>query len=76
MLEMILPNGEIATDIVATAAVTSPLWLPTLQATSATFTELWPILGGVWLAIQIVRALITGWVAWRNWKPKTKPKTK
>lgn len=71
---MIPPNGEIVTDVVATAAVTSPIWLPTLQATSATFTELWPILGGVWLAIQIVRALITGWFAWRTWKSKPKHK--
>jgi hypothetical protein len=57
---MITSNGELATDAVATAMLVSPFWLPWLHATSAVFAICVPILGGIWLFIQIVRALILG----------------
>lgn len=72
--DMYVSDGEIATNVTATAGVTSPLWLPSLQSTSAVFAELWPILGGIWLFVQIVRALIVGYVAYRTWCKKNRSK--
>lgn len=43
-----------ANNIVATAAVTSPWWLPGLQTWSEVAALLLPIAGLVWLIIQIV----------------------
>lgn len=69
---MISPNGEFVTDIVAGGAVTSHMWLPSLQQTSSVAGELIPILGGLWLLVQITRALILGYVALQAWKAKRK----
>lgn len=41
------------TDVVAGAAVASPIWLPWLQQTSEIAGLLVPILGVIWLAVQI-----------------------
>jgi hypothetical protein len=43
-----------STDVVAGAAVTSPVWLPWLQQTSEIAALLVPIFGVIWLVIQIV----------------------
>ena len=49
-----MTTGEkVATDVGAVAAVFSPFWLPTLQAVSEVAAMLVPILGAVWLTIQI-----------------------
>lgn len=43
-----------STDVVAGAAVASPIWLPWLQQTSEVAALLVPIFGVIWLVIQIV----------------------
>lgn len=43
-----------STDVVAGAAVASPIWLPWLQQTSEVAGLLVPILGAVWLIVQII----------------------
>lgn len=43
-----------STDVVAGAAVTSPVWLPWLQQTSEVAGLLVPIFGLIWLVIQII----------------------
>lgn len=43
-----------STDVVAGAAVMSPIWLPWLQQTSEIAGLLVPILGAVWLLVQIL----------------------
>lgn len=47
------PTGELITDAGAVAAMTTPLWLPWLQSTSALAALILPILGATWLAVQI-----------------------
>lgn len=42
------------TSVVAAAAVVSPGWLHYLQNVSDLFSVLLPILGGIWLIVQIV----------------------
>lgn len=51
-----------STSAVAVAALASPSWMHFLQATSDVFTILLPILGGLWLIVQILGYL------WRNFK--------
>lgn len=49
-----MTNGEkIVTDVGAAAALTSPYWLPTLQEVSQIAALVLPILGALWLVIQI-----------------------
>lgn len=43
-----------STDVVAGAAVVSPLWFPWLDTTSQIAGMLVPILGATWLIIQII----------------------
>lgn len=43
-----------STNAVATAAVSSPVWLPSLRDTSEVAGLFLPILGAVWLTVQIV----------------------
>lgn len=45
--------AEIVTDTGAAAAVVSPLWLPSLHEVSAEAALILPILGAVWLSVQI-----------------------
>lgn len=47
------PMSDHATTYVASAAVTSPLWLPSLKDVSEVAGLLLPILGAVWLIVQI-----------------------
>lgn len=42
----------------AGAALVSPLWLPTLQNISDGFTIFLPILGGIWLVVQIITKIL------------------
>ncbi|MBD9511927.1 hypothetical protein IB265_34830 [Ensifer sp. ENS10] len=44
---------EHTTTAVAASAVTTPIWLPWLQTASETAATIAPILGLVWLLIQI-----------------------
>jgi hypothetical protein len=43
-----------STDTVAAAAVVSPFWLPILQDVSGIAALIVPILGAIWLVVQIV----------------------
>lgn len=54
-LNQVLPQGrfELVTDTVAIAAAASPWWLPALKETSEVFGLLLPIVGVIWLLIQI-----------------------
>ena len=47
------PETEAATNLGASAALTSPWWLPALKASSNFAGDLLPILGAVWLVVQI-----------------------
>ena len=53
-----MTNGEYITDVGATAALASPLWLPWLHTASEFAALLFPILGGIWLFVQIVVKLM------------------
>lgn len=58
-----MTTGEkIATDVGAVAAVASPVWLPALQTISEVAALIVPILGALWLSIQI------GHYIYRNWR--------
>lgn len=46
------------TNATAGAAVVSPFWLPVLQTTSEVASIVLPILGAVWLLVQIVAKVI------------------
>lgn len=41
------------TNAVATGAITSPFWIPHLHSLSEIAAIITPLLGGVWLAVQI-----------------------
>jgi hypothetical protein len=49
-----MTRGEMVTDTGAVAAIASPWWLPTLHDVSQAAAEWLPILGGIWLGVQIV----------------------
>lgn len=48
-----MSRTEIATDVVAAAAIASPWWLPTLQELHDWAAWVLPILGVLWLLLQI-----------------------
>jgi hypothetical protein len=48
-----MTHNEIATDAGAAAAVFSPLWLPWLHEVSEVAAMVVPILGVIWLILQI-----------------------
>lgn len=48
---------ERATDAIAVAGATSPIWLPALSDVSQVAALLLPILGVVWLIVQIAMKL-------------------
>lgn len=53
-----MTTGEkVVTDVGAVAAITSPYWLPTLHTVSEVAALVVPILGVIWLAIQITHYL-------------------
>jgi hypothetical protein len=45
---------EKITDVVAVAGIASPFWLPALQDASTIAALVLPILGVIWLLVQIV----------------------
>lgn len=51
-------TADRATDAVAVAGATSPIWLPALSNISQVAALLLPILGAVWLIVQIVTKLM------------------
>jgi len=59
-----MTKGEAVTDTGAVAAIASPWWLPSLHDISQVAAEWLPILGGVWLAVQIVIKIHTTY--WRK----------
>jgi hypothetical protein len=62
--------GELTNATVAGAALTSPVWLPALHTISEVAALLFPILGGVWFAVQIVAKLLQLYQAHRSRKPR------
>ena len=46
-----------ATHVVAVGAIASPSWLPSLSELSNFAATMTPILGAIWLLVQIVRAI-------------------
>jgi hypothetical protein len=48
-----MSSGEIVTDTGAVAAIISPWWLPVLHDVSQVAAFFLPILGAVWLIVQI-----------------------
>jgi hypothetical protein len=70
------PVLEPVTNVTAAAAVTSSIWMPSLHDAS-TFAAQWaPVLGAIWLILQIARFLVqTGWKLHAWWRgPKNKVK--
>lgn len=49
-----MTSGEIVTDTGAVAAIASPWWLPALHSVSDVAALVLPILGVLWLCLQIV----------------------
>jgi hypothetical protein len=49
-----MTHGEIVTDTGAVAAIASPWWLPALHSVSDVAALVLPILGVLWLCLQIV----------------------
>lgn len=49
-----MTHGEIVTDTGAIAAIASPWWLPALHEVSDVAALVLPILGVLWLCLQIV----------------------
>lgn len=49
---------ENATTVIAGGAVVSPVWLPWLQTASETAATIAPVLGGIWLTVQIISKVI------------------
>jgi hypothetical protein len=59
-----MTRGEMVTDTGAVAAIASPWWLPTLHDVSQFAAEWLPIMGVVWLAVQIGVKIHTAY--WRK----------
>lgn len=52
-LSKIMESGVWPSNVVAASAVASPVWLPSLQTVSETAALALPIVGVIWLVIQI-----------------------
>jgi len=52
--------GDTFTSAAATLALFSPVWLPILQEVSSIAALLLPILGGMWLLVQIWSKVFKG----------------
>lgn len=55
------------TTVVATTAVMTPFWLPSLTQVSQVAATITPILGAIWLTVQIV-SKTAEWIKKRNAK--------
>lgn len=51
-------TAETATTAAAGAAIASPFWLPNVHTVSEAAAEILPILGAIWLIVQIVTKII------------------
>jgi hypothetical protein len=51
-------NHDTITSAAAGVAITSPTWLPMLQGVSVIAGTLLPILGAIWLIVQIISKVI------------------
>ena len=51
-------NHDTLTSAAAGIAITSPSWLPVLQSASVVAGTLLPILGAIWLIVQIVSKIV------------------
>lgn len=49
-----MTNGEFVTDTGAVAAIASPWWLPALHTVSDVAALTLPIMGVLWLSVQII----------------------
>lgn len=61
---------ELTDGAAATAALSSPIWLPALHTVSEVAALLFPILGGIWFAVQIVTKLLQVYQSNRSHKHK------
>lgn len=52
-----MTNGEIVTDTGAVAALVSPWWLPLVHEVSDVAALCLPILGALWLIVQIIEKI-------------------
>jgi hypothetical protein len=59
-------NNETLTGVTAGAAMVSPWWLPALHTFSAVAAEVLPILGALWLLIQMVTRIVDTVRKWNN----------
>lgn len=55
------PHVDRGTDLVAAAGVTSPFWLPPLATVSEVAALVLPIIGVVWLLIQMYSHIKKNW---------------
>lgn len=53
--------AEAITNVTAGAAIVSPWWLPTITFAADASTFLLPVLGVVWLAVQIIAKVRSEW---------------
>lgn len=51
---MHLPSQETLTNVSAAGAIVSPWWLPDLHNISVVAAEIAPIIGVIWLVVQII----------------------
>lgn len=58
---------ETATNAVAVASLSVPLWLPDLKDVSEFAGEWVPVLGAIWLILQMIRFTIQSVVHLRAW---------
>lgn len=56
-----MTSGEIVTDTGAVAAIVSPWWLPFVHEVSQAAAMCLPILGALWLVVQIVEKIHTAY---------------
>ncbi|PQZ43375.1 hypothetical protein CQ059_05440 [Brucella pseudogrignonensis] len=60
------PIVETATNGAAVAAVASPVWLPWLHTASEITATVAPILGAIWLIVQIISKVTEIVQKWRH----------
>jgi hypothetical protein len=54
----VIQSLDNATTAAAGAALSSPLWLPVLEDVSSVSALLLPVLGAIWLIVQIIVKMI------------------
>jgi hypothetical protein len=56
-----MSNTDLVTDVVAVAAIASPWWIPTLEQAHDGAAWVLPLLGVLWLLLQIGGWLYSRW---------------